>query len=296
MADPAEELVEFDGWPDPLRHPVLIVGMEGWIDAGLGASAAMMALLEELKPTVFGTFDSDALIDQRARRPVLHIVNGINTALTWPEITLRWGDKDDRTVVILTGPEPDIRWKQFTREVVSVAQRLGVELVVGLGAFPAPVPHTRPATLVATATTKELAEGVGYLPTSIDVPAGIQASLERGFAEAGVPAVGIWARVPHYAAGMPYPAASVALLAKLGEMTGISVGAPNLHEAASNALEQLNRLISGSPEHTAMVRQLEQQHDDESAGRAGGFEIGDLPSGDEIAAELERFLRGDDGS
>ena len=295
MTDHPEQLVEFEGWPEPLLRPVLIVGMEGWIDAGLGASATMMALLEDIKPTVFGTFDSDALIDQRARRPVLRIVNGINTTLTWPEITLRWGVTGDRTVILLTGPEPDIRWKQFTREVVSVAARLGVELVVGLGAFPAPVPHTRPTTLVATATTTELAEAVGYLPTTIDVPAGIQASLERGFADAGVPAVGIWARVPHYAAGMPYPAASVALLAKLTELTGISVDAANLKEAAGNATEQLNRLISGSAEHSSMVRQLEQQHDDEAAGQTGGFELGDLPSGEEIAAELERFLRGDDG-
>ncbi|HEX3425866.1 MAG TPA: PAC2 family protein [Acidimicrobiales bacterium] len=293
MVNGPEELIQFDGWPDQLRRPVLVVGLEGWIDAGLGAGAAMATLLEETKTEVFATFDSDALIDQRARRPVLRVVNGINTNLTWPEITLRRGESAERSIIILSGPEPDIRWKQFTREVVSVSTRLGVELMVGLGAFPAPVPHTRSITLVATATTQDLAEEVGYLPATIDVPAGIQASLERGFAEASIPAVGMWARVPHYAAGMPYPAASEALLQKLTELTGIDIDTNSLHEAAATAMGQLDRLISGSSEHSAMVRQLEQQHDDESHTQTA-FDLRNLPSGDEIAAELERFLRGDE--
>jgi predicted ATP-grasp superfamily ATP-dependent carboligase len=292
MADGSEQLIQVDRWPD-LRRPVLILGMEGWIDAGLGGGAAIATLLQEMKTDLFATFDSDALIDQRARRPVLRVVNGVNVSLTWPEITMRWGDNGDRSVVILSGPEPDIRWKQFTREVVSVSARLGIEMVVGLGAFPAPVPHTRPMGLVATATTQQLAEQVGYLPASIDVPAGIQASLERAFADSGVPAVGIWARVPHYAAGMPYPAASEALLDKLNELTGVAVDTSGLHEAAVTTLEQLDRLIAGSVEHSAMVRQLEQQHDDESQTQAA-FDMSDLPSGEEIAAELERFLRGDE--
>lgn len=293
MANGNEELIQVDRWPDHLRRPVLILGMEGWIDAGLGGAGAISTLLQGIKTEVFATFDSDALIDQRARRPVLRVVNGVNASLTWPEITLQAGDNGDRSVVILSGPEPDMRWKQFTREVVAVSTRLGIELVVGLGAFPAPIPHTRPLNMVATATTQELADQVGYLPASIDVPAGIQASLERAFGDAGLPAVGIWARVPHYAAGMPYPIASEALLDKLTELTGITVDTSELHEAAVTTLAQLDRLISGSAEHSAMVRQLEQQHDDESH-TAAAFELGDLPSGEEIAAELERFLRGDD--
>jgi predicted ATP-grasp superfamily ATP-dependent carboligase len=298
MSDGNEELIQVVGWPDQLRRPVLVLGMEGWIDAGLGGGAAVATLLEEMTTEHFATFDSDALIDQRARRPVLRVVNGINAGLTWPEITMRWAVNGDRSVIILSGPEPDIRWKQFTRDVVSISMRLGVELVVGLGAFPAPVPHTRPVSLVATATTKELADQVGYLPASIDVPAGIQASLEQAFAQVGVPAVGIWARVPHYAAGMPYPTASEALLDKLTELTGIAVDTTSLHQAAVTALEQLDRLISGSVEHSAMVHQLEQQHDDES-NIGVAFDLSDmnnLPSGEEIAAELERFLRGDEQS
>lgn len=267
--------------------------MEGWIDAGLGAAGALSTLLQGITTTIFATFDSDELIDQRARRPVLRVVNGVNTSVTWPEITFQVGESGDRSVVILSGPEPDMRWKRFTKEVVAVAQRLGIELVIGLGAFPAPVPHTRPVRLVATATTQELADTVGYLPASMDVPAGISASLERAFAEAGIGAVGIWARVPHYAAGMPFPSASEALLDKMGEMTGIAVDTSELHAAAVITLSQLDQLIAGSAEHSNMVRQLEQQDDDETNTEAA-FDLTDLPSGEEIAAELERFLRGDE--
>ena len=292
MADSNDELLQVERWPD-LHRPVLVVALEGWIDAGLGAGGALATLLQNVETEVFATFDSDELIDQRARRPVLRIVDGVNVSVTWPETTLRVGQSGGRSVVILSGPEPDMRWKRFTREVMAATQRMGIELVVGLGAFPAPVPHTRPVRLVATATTTELAESVGYLPASIDVPAGISASLERAFAEAGLPAVGIWARVPHYAAGMPYPSASEALLTKLIDLTGITVDTSALHTAASTTLAQLDQLIAGSVEHSAMVRQLEQQDDDESRTQTT-FDLSDLPSGDEIAAELERFLRGDE--
>ncbi len=293
MADRNETLAILNRWPEQLERPVLVLGMEGWIDAGLGGAGAVSALLEGLDGELIATFDSDALLDQRARRPVVQIVNGVNTNLVWPEITLTLGLNGGRHVLVLSGPEPDMRWRQFTREIVAMSTRLGVELVVGLGAFPAPVPHTRPIRLVATATTRELADQVGYLPSSIEVPAGIHASLERGFADAGLPAVGIWARVPHYAAGMPYPRASEALLDKLTELTGLAVDTSVLHSAAEGTLAQLDQLIKSSGEHLAMVRQLEQQHDDEATTAA--FDFGELPSGDEIAAELERYLRDEQG-
>ncbi|MDQ6616518.1 MAG: PAC2 family protein [Actinomycetota bacterium] len=293
MATGNEELIQVDRWPDQLRRPVLILCMEGWIDAGLGGAGALSTLLHGMTTEVFATFDSDALIDQRARRPVLNVVNGLNTSLRWPEITLRVGDSGDRSAIILSGPEPDMRWKQFTREVVSVSSRLGIEIVIGLGAFPAPAPHTRPIRLVSTASTQELADLVGYLPASIEVPAGIHASLELAFAQAGLPAVGIWARVPHYAATMPYPTASEALLDKLSQLTGIEVDTSSLHAASVKTLADLNDLISSSHEHAAMVRQLEVQHDDESH-TDSGFDLTNLPSADELAAELERYLRGEE--
>jgi predicted ATP-grasp superfamily ATP-dependent carboligase len=176
--------------------------------------------------------------------------------------------------------------------VAELAGRYDVRLVVGLGAFPAPAPHTRPARLASTATTEELARTVGYVPGQLDVPAGVQAALERRFAELGIPAVGLWARVPHYASAMPYPEASAALLDGLAEVAGIAVDTADLRDAAATTASRLDELIANSEEHIAMVRQLEAQVDAESV-VSGGFR--DLPSGDEIAAELERFLRRREG-
>jgi predicted ATP-grasp superfamily ATP-dependent carboligase len=216
----------------------------------------------------------------------------VDQDLRWSEIHLHAAtNRTGRTVIVLSGPEPDMKWHRFIAEVVGLASRLGVEMVVSLGAFPAPVPHTRPVRLVGTSTDSELAARVGFLPASIEVPAGVQGALEVAFGEAGVPAVGLWARVPHYVAAMPYPAASAALLDGLARMTEIEIDTEALHAAAAASNQQIAQLIAGSEEHAALVHQLEIQHDSEMPTEP--TEFGDLPSGDELAAELERFLRGE---
>jgi predicted ATP-grasp superfamily ATP-dependent carboligase len=285
------ELAKVTQWP-AVERPVLVVCMEGWIDAGLAAGNALSHLIGSMPNELVATFDSDELIDFRARRPTLRIVNGVDKDLRWAEIRLHLAtNRTGRSVMILAGPEPDMRWHQFIGEVVALSSRLGIEMVIGLGAFPAPVPHTRPVRLVGTSTDSELATKVGYLPASIDVPSGVQGALEMAFGEAGIPAVGLWARVPHYVSAMPYPAASASLLDGLGRLTGIEVDTSVLHAAASATNGQIEQLIAGSDEHASLVRQLEAQHDSEQAQAESDF--GDLPSGDELAAELERFLRGE---
>ncbi len=280
------ELYEFLNRPS-LDNPLLIVTLEGWIDAGLGAAAALAALLGSMPTEVVATFDADDLLDHRARRPVMRIVDGVNTALMWPEIQLRTGrSASGRDLLFLVGPEPDHKWRAFAIAVSELAGAFGVELVVGLGAFPAPAPHTRPARLVATATSPELAHQVGYLQGAIDVPAGVQAALERQFAELGIPAVGLWARVPHYAAAMPYPEASAVLLDGLERLTGVHVNTSELRTAAATTRTRLDELVANSEEHAALLAQLEAQIDAE-----GERPLDIIPSGDELAAELERFLR-----
>jgi len=285
------ELATIHRWPT-LERPLLVISLEGWIDAGLAAGSAMGALLGSMPHELLADFDGDELIDHRARRPILRVSNGVSTDLRWPTIELRVAtNRTGRSVLLLTGPEPDMRWHQFTTEVVQLGARLGVELVVGLGAFPAPVPHTRPVRLAATATDSDLAGRVGFIPATLDVPAGAQASLEFAFGQAGIPAVGLWARVPHYAAAMPYPAAAASLLDELAKLTEIEVDTQALRAAANTTHAQIDQLIAASEDHVALVRQLEAQHDGEQGLSATMF--GDIPSGDEIAAELERFLRGE---
>jgi predicted ATP-grasp superfamily ATP-dependent carboligase len=285
------ELATIHNWPN-LERPVLVVAMEGWVDAGLAASTATANLLAAMPNNLVATFDADELIDFRARRPTLRIVNGVDTELRWAVIRLMAAtNRTGRSVVVLTGPEPDMRWHHFIAEVVQLASRMQVELVIGLGAFPAPVPHTRPVRLVGTSTDPELASKVGFLPATIDVPSGVQGALEFALGEAAIPALGLWARVPHYASAMPYPAASAALLDGLARMAELELDTSALHAAAASTHQQIEQLIAGSEEHAALVRQLEAQQDREEG--FGAMAFGDLPSGDELAAELERFLRGE---
>ncbi len=285
------ELATIHHWPQ-VERPVLVVAMEGWVDAGLAATTATANLLGAMPNQLIATFDEDELIDYRARRPTLRIVNGVDTELHWATIRLVAAtNRTGRTVLVLTGPEPDMRWHQFVSEVVQLTSRLEAELVVGLGAFPAPVPHTRPVRLVGTSTEAGLAGRVGYLPAAIDVPSGVQGALEFAFGEASVPAVGLWARVPHYVSAMPYPAAAAALLDGLAQLAELDLDTSSLHNAATSTHQQIEQLIAGSDEHAALVRQLEAQHEREEG--LAGTAFGELPSGDELAAELERFLRGE---
>ncbi len=278
---------------DPeLNEPVLVVSLEGWIDAGLGASNAIGALLDTIPTEVLATFDTEYFIDQRARRPLARIVNGITTELTWPEIQLRYGrDGDGADILFLVGPEPDFHWSDFTDVVTDAAGRFDVRLVVGLGAFPAPTPHTRPVRVIGTApaSSAHVLALVGTVTGELEVPAGISSALELGFAEVDMDIVTLWARVPHYVASMPYPQASAALIEGLARIAGLTLDASHLRASAEEARQRVDDLVTNNPDHSSMVELLE-----EAADEVEGTSLGEeLPSGDELAAELERFLRGE---
>lgn len=275
--------------------PLLVLGLEGFIDAGLGAGAAIAHLLDARPTNVVATFEGDRFLDFRDRRPLVRIVDGVPDPVTWPTIEIRLtADRAGKDVVVLVGPEPDLAWRGFVTAVVDVARQLGVRHVVGLGAFPIAVPHTRPVRLAATATAPELADRIGVVKGTHTVPASIHFAIQEAFGEAGVPAIGLWARVPHYAANMPFPAASAALLDGLAAVGGLDLDVSELHAAAARAAVRIDQLIAASAEHAEMVRQLEAAADAEEA--APPFDPSDIPTGDEIVAELERFLRGEGGS
>jgi len=274
-----------------LDRPVLVVALEGWVDAGLGADGAITALLSASPTELVATFDGETLIDQRARRPVAHIENGINEGLTWPVIQMRVGtDRLDHEMCYLVGPEPDFRWPAFVAATVSLARELGVRMVVGLGAFPAPAPHTRPVRLAATAplASADLVARVGVVQGQIDVPSGVWGALEVALGEIEIPTVGLWARVPHYVSGMSFPLASAALIDGLAQIAGLSLDSTELHTSADTSLRQIDDLIAKSDEHTSMVRQLERTVD---AAEGNPLDVGRIPTGDELAVELERYLR-----
>ena len=274
-----------------LESPVLLLATESWLDAGFGAQGAIAGILETIPTERLATFTADEFIDFRARRPTARISDGVLAGLNWPEIQLRAGqDGAGNSVLVLVGPEPAMAWHSFVRAVVGLAEELGVRLVVSLGAHAAAVPHTRPVRLTAIATVAELAAQVGVVAGTTEVPAGIQTALQEGFAAAGIPAIGIWARVPHYLAALPYPAASAALVDALATVAGLRLDAAELHAAAASVLTQIDEVLAASEEHRELVRALEAVFD---GNVAAPLNFSDLPSGDELAAELERFLRGE---
>jgi hypothetical protein len=275
-----------------LHEPVLVTMLLGWIDAGAAGATAMNVLENELAARPIATFDPDTFIDYRARRPTMRLRDGVNTELVWPDTRLLAGrDAAGRDVLLLTGHEPDANWRLFVEGATGLATKLGTKMMVGLGAYPFATPHSRPSRLSITANSTELATSLPYLRNSVDVPAGIEAALERRFADVGLPAVGLWAQVPHYVSNVPYPGASVALLEGLTDVGGVATEGVSLRNDAVAHRTRLDELVAQSEEHVAMVRQLEEVYDAAETSTTPTELLGPLPTGDEIADELERFLR-----
>lgn len=269
-----------------LDSPVLVVALKGWIDAGAGTDTAVEVLTDELDLQTVARFDADALLDWRARRPMMTLEEGLNTQVTWEETELSWAaDREGNHLLLLLGNEPDHAWLSFSEQVVDLALDLGARLMVGLGSYPAAVPHTRPSLVAASASDPVLASGL--LRTSAEVPTGIQGLIERRAAIRGLPAIGLWAQVPHYAAALPYPAASLVLLETASRVGGLALPTADLADRAARGRSRIDELIAQNPEHLTMLHQLEQQVDDQPSTMTPA-------SGDELAAELERFLREQD--
>ena len=277
-------LYELFEQPD-LEAPVLVMALKGWVDAGLGADGAAEVLVEHLERRTVARFDADALLDWRARRPVMRLEDGINAQVSWEETELSWARDDaGNDVLLLLGNEPDHAWLAFTAQVIDLALDLGTRLVLGFGAYPAPAPHTRPPRIAASASDEALTAGL--LRSTAEVPTGVQGMIERRAARVGLPALGLWAQVPHYVAAMPYPAASLALLRAANAAAGLALPVGDLEARATANRARLDELIAQNPEHLAMVAQLEEQVAQAEASAALS-----ATSGDELAAELERFLR-----
>lgn len=280
-----------------LIDPVMVVMLNGWIDAGGAALAAIEAIEDESEATPIAQLDDDLYVDFRARRPTMELREGLNSVLSWEHITLAVGrDQTGRDLVLLTGPEPDMAWHRFTRTIGELADELGVRQMAHLGAYPFATPHTRPVRVSVSSPSQDVLGKVTFLRSSIDVPAGMAASLEHDFHKRGIPSLGIWAQVPHYVSTMSYPAASVALLTGLREATGVVIDAAELRNEVIVQRRRFDSLVASNEEHTKMIEQLEQLYDssDNDVSVENGGPLLELRSGDELAAELEEFLRDQD--
>jgi predicted ATP-grasp superfamily ATP-dependent carboligase len=188
-----------------------------------------------------------------------------------------------RDVLVVSGPEPSVRWQAVVDELVAFATAVGIREAVLLGGMPAPVSHRRPVPVQATAATRSVAQEIGALRADYVGPTGIQTVLQVALGAAGIRAIGLWAQVPHYVAGTPSPPAIRALLDRLEELTRIHVDLRGLDEQIDSYLEQVETGLAERPDVASLVTQIEE---------AAGPE--DLPSGDDLAREIERFLRDED--
>ena len=265
--------------PGDLVGPSLVAAFDGWVDAGSAATSALEHLA--LTGDVIVRFDLDALLDYRARRPTLEIVDGRLAELTWPDLSITRTRAAERDILLLTGAEPDYKWRAFSDELVELSKRLGVTEWISLGAIPAAVPHTRDVPILGTEAWPGLLRGpVRAGPSGIlRVPSAAVSVLEMTMAKAGIPALGYFAQVPHYVSG-PYPAAAVALLGALGIHLGVELSAESLVTEAEQLRIRLDAAAAVEETTRQYVERLEGLADEER-----------LPSGDDLISEIEKFLR-----
>lgn len=264
--------------PGDLVAPTMVAAFDGWVDAGSAATSALSQLAEG-GPVVV-TFDADRFFDYRARRPPLEIIDGRLAELTWPELTIRRARAGDRDLLILVGMEPDYRWREIVAAVVEITARLGVAEWVSLGAIPAAVPHTRPVPILGTESAPGLLRAnVPAGPAGIlRVPSALVSAIELEVSRSGVPALGYFAQVPHYISG-PYPAAALELLETFGRHLGVHLPSGDLADEARQLRTRLDTAASIEDTTRTYVERLEAMVDEQR-----------LPAGDDLIADIERFL------
>ena len=290
MENNQEYLFEFIELKE-LHRPVLILALDGWIDSSGIAQSVKESLLSKAQSQTIVKFDTDKLLDHRARRPILNLNNGVVENLEWPSIELLHIEGlEGPDTCLLHGPEPDHEWKNFSQAITNICHDLDISLVVGLGAYPAAVPHTRPTRLSCTASSDEMAKKLDFITASVKVPAGLQAVIENQVAESGIPSIGLWAQVPHYLSTGPYPPAAVELLEGLRSISGVCIQDLQLDRKALNTRSHLDQLIGSNEEHLTMIEKLELAYDQLNSAEAS------LPSGDDLAEELQNFLRSQEES
>lgn len=256
--------------------PALIVSFEDWVDAGEAGSTAARHIAEGGE--VIASFDSDEIYDYRSHRPVLDILDGRPQSFQWPRLTLTKRRLPERDLYVLTGPEPDFRWEEFASDVRELALKIGIVEHVSLGAIPSAVPHTAATPVMMTASSDELMKGAAPTEGLLRVPAAAVSLVEWTLAEIGIPAVGFWAQVPHYAA--PFAGGAIALIRRVESHLAVAIGAGVLEEEDENQRQTLQQIFSANPEASSYLERLESIMAQQP-----------IPPAENIAEEVERFLR-----
>ena len=279
-------------WTDKpeLRDPVLVAAFKGWNDAGESATAAVGFLVESFDATEVARIDPEEFFDFTAVRPNVRLTEGRSRAIDWPATVISAAHipSAHRDLVFLQGVEPSLRWKTFAGAVAGAADELGVKLVLTLGALLADVPHSRAVNVSGLASDQGLIDKLGLERTTYEGPTGIVGVLHDACQRASLPSASLWAAVPHYVAAAPNPKAALALVRKLEGLVGVSVDASELESASVDYERQVNLAVQSDPDVQAFVERLEAAAEDVEE---TPFNPSDVPSGDTIAREFQRFLR-----
>ncbi|MBA3950782.1 MAG: PAC2 family protein [Rubrobacter sp.] len=278
-------------WMPELERPVLIAGFTGWNDAAEASSLAVGTLNDAWEARRFGHFDAEEFLDFQATRPQIMLADGVTRTIEWPENTLSATAPAvealrGRGAVLLSGPEPNFRWRSFCNAVAETAKDLGAEMVVTMGALLADVPHSRPVSVAANSQDPVLVENLKLSASRYEGPTGITGVLHRVCAEAGLPSVSFWASVPHYLPAVPSAPAALALLQNLSVLLRIDVDTSALEETATSYQEQVSVAVSQDSDLSSYVQMLEERFDSQVEGGERN-----LPTGDDLAQELEGLLR-----
>ncbi len=289
LSDPSPDFVPDDG-------AVLVHALNGFVDAGSAPRLVADHLLDTLSHEVVATFDADQLVDYRSRRPAMVYDRDHYASFAEPRLQLHAvRDLDGRVFLLLRGPEPDTQWERFAAAVTELVEHFAVSSTIGLHAIGMPVPHTRPLGVIGHANRPELVPQGQSWPGTVQIPGSAAALLELRLGEAGHDALGFVVQVPHYLADTPYPDAAAVLLDRLTDQAHIAAPRSALLTAAEETREAIAEQVAGSQEVAQVVAALEQQYDAYvgSAGRRSLLTADDaaLPSADELAAEVEQYLR-----
>lgn len=276
-----------------LDRPVLVSALEGFVDAASAVRLLREHLLGTGNPVLVAQFDADQLVDYRARRPLLKFDRDHWASMSLPSIDVHaLRDAEGQTYLLLTGPEPDVQWQRFAGAVEILVHALQVRLVIGLDAVPLAVPHTRPLGITAHSSRPELVANHHPWFDEALVPGSAGHALEFLLGERSIDTAGFAVHVPQYLAQSEYPQAALRLAEALGDFPGLRLDVTTLEQAAGLVAGKVHAEATDSPEISEMIAGLEQQYDAFMAARASSDLLpgGKLPSADELAGELERFL------
>jgi proteasome assembly chaperone (PAC2) family protein len=273
--------------PPKLRNPILVCAFRGWNDAASAASSALETLCDSLEVDVLAELDPEEYFDFQANRPTIAFSDGAHRRIEWPRNTFiaARAEGAERDLVLLDGTEPNLKWRTYSETIVKVAEFLKVETVVVLGSLIAEVAHTMPVPITGLASSDVLVRKLELDRSDYEGPTGIVGVLHDRCRAAGMPSVSLWAAVPHYVAAVPNPKAALALSERLEKITGVAADVSGLTEETASYEEQIGRAVSADPEVEELVSRIENEQ------RKRGEEDTEVPSGEALAMEFQRFLK-----